>query len=65
MPLENKKVLRCLWKVVKRFTETNAASSREWEWTHGKSTSQTGSWYVELEEVWTQKRVKQAGIKQA
>jgi len=33
-------------------------SSREWEQIHRKSVSQTGGWYVELEELWMLKSVK-------
>jgi len=34
-----------------------AMSSREWEQMHRNSVSQTGGWYVELEEVWMWKSV--------
>jgi len=33
-------------------------SSREWEQIQKKSASQTGGWYVGLEEVWMLKSVK-------
>jgi len=35
-----------------------AVSSKEWEQIHRKSVSQTGGWYVELEEVWMRRSIK-------
>jgi len=35
---------------IHRNERCEAVSSREWEQTHEKSVSQTGGWYVELEE---------------
>jgi len=43
---------------IHRNESCEAVSSREWEQIHGKSVSQTGGWYVELEEVWMWKSVK-------
>jgi len=61
MPLENKKVSRCFHGKlleIHRNERCEAVSSREWERIHEKSMSQTGGWYVELEEVWMWKSVK-------
>jgi len=60
MQIENKMFEGASGKLLEihKNERCKAMSSREWEQMHRKSVSQTGGWYVELEEVWMWKSVK-------
>jgi len=60
MQIENKMFYGASGKLLEihKNERCETMSSREWEQMHRKSVSQTGGWYVELEEAWMWKSVK-------